>query len=85
MIQPAPRGKALGNAGDMAITLCKNLGEVIGSGLALDIRSQGEDHLDTGVVFNATDELGNAQIFGSDIVQGRELATQTVLITLEHP
>ena len=84
VIQPTSRRKALGNAGDMAITLCKHLCQVIGGGLTLDIRSQGENHLNTGIVFNATDQLTNTQIFGRDIVQGRQLATEAVIITSKH-
>ena len=76
-------GHPLGQAGDAAICLGKELGQVEGGSLTLHIASDGENKLAAGVGCHARPEGLEGEVLGHDAIERGDFATQAVVETAE--
>ena len=76
-------GHPLGQAGDAAICLGKELGQVEGGGLTLHIASDGENKLAAGVGCHARPEGLEGEVLGHDAIERGDFATQAVVEAAE--
>lgn len=81
---PAGR-KPLGDPGHMDTGGSQQLGQIVGGRLPFDIGTKREDHFGGTLFPDALHQLRNAKFFGTDAVERRELATQSVVTPPEDP
>ena len=83
MFEAAASWETVGDAGEGNIVGTEEFAEVAGGGGAFDIRREGKDDFGGWGGFEAFEELGDAEIFGADAVEGREASAEGVVAARE--
>lgn len=61
----------------------EQVSQVVSGGLALDVGSQGEDHLVGRGLFEPLEELGDTEGLWADVVEGGEFSPQGMVVAME--
>ena len=78
VIEAAAGGEALRDAGDADAGVGERFGEIMAGGIAFDIGGEREDDFFDVLLWDALDELGDAEIFGADAVERGKFAAEDV-------
>lgn len=81
--EPAAGGQSMGNTGDADRAVTEAPRQVMAGGVAFDIASQCENELPDGFGFESLLQSINAQILGSNPVEGAESASEHMVTSLE--
>ena len=84
MVEPAACGQTLGQSADRhrgraGGAMSEHVAEVMGGGLALDVRADGEDDFAHGTGGEATFELADPEVFRMDVIEWRQPSTEHVV------
>lgn len=88
VVEAAAGGQALGEAGEGEWGVGGGeggevVGEVVGGGFAFDVGAGGEDDFADAAEGEATGEGGDAEVFGVDVIEGREPTAEDVVEPVE--
>ena len=83
IIKAAAGGEPLRDARDADAGVGERFGEIMAGGVAFDIGGEREDDFFDVLLWDALDELGDAEIFGADAVERGDAAAEDVELAAE--